>query len=161
LIDENRLTQTSRNKNLYSESGDYIVMIVAGPNARKDFHYNETEELFYQLEGSISNRSGRGSEKKSNCIPVTCTYIRQNAAFSSSFRRFDRAGNRAKESFTDGLLWYCDNCNHKLHEVYFELNNIEKTSLPHFEDFYKSLTLRTHEKCGTVMDTDPRFIVKK
>jgi hypothetical protein len=27
-------------------------MIVAGPNARKDYHYNETE-LFYQLEGSI------------------------------------------------------------------------------------------------------------
>jgi 3-hydroxyanthranilate 3,4-dioxygenase len=24
-----------------------------GPNARKDYHYNETEELFYQLEGSI------------------------------------------------------------------------------------------------------------
>jgi 3-hydroxyanthranilate 3,4-dioxygenase len=23
------------------------------PNARKDYHYNETEELFYQLEGSI------------------------------------------------------------------------------------------------------------
>jgi 3-hydroxyanthranilate 3,4-dioxygenase len=32
------------------------------------------------------------------------------------------------ERFTDGLLWYCDNCNHKLHEVYFELNNIEKIS---------------------------------
>jgi 3-hydroxyanthranilate 3,4-dioxygenase len=28
-------------------------MLVAGPNARKDYHYNETEELFYQLEGSI------------------------------------------------------------------------------------------------------------
>ena len=44
------------NKNLYVESGDYIVMIVAGPNARKDYHYNETEELFYQLEGHITVR---------------------------------------------------------------------------------------------------------
>ncbi len=41
------------NKNLYVESGDYIVMIVGGPNARKDYHFNETEELFYQLEGDI------------------------------------------------------------------------------------------------------------
>ena len=44
------------NKNLYVESGDYIVMIVAGPNARKDYHYNETEELFYQLEGNLTVR---------------------------------------------------------------------------------------------------------
>ena len=41
------------NKNLYVESGDYIVMVVGGPNARKDYHYNETEELFFQLKGDI------------------------------------------------------------------------------------------------------------
>ena len=41
------------NKNLYQDAGDYIVMIVGGPNARKDYHYNESEELFYQLEGEI------------------------------------------------------------------------------------------------------------
>src|SRR5690625_7851433 len=41
------------NKNLYVDSGDYIVMVVGGPNQRKDYHYNQTEELFYQLEGNI------------------------------------------------------------------------------------------------------------
>ena len=34
---------TYRNKNLYVEAGDFIVMIVGGPNARKDYHYNESE----------------------------------------------------------------------------------------------------------------------
>ena len=57
-----------------------------------------------------------------------------------------------------GLLWFCDNCNHKLHEVYFELLDVEKDFQPRFKEFYTSEELRTCDNCGTVMKTDPRFI---
>jgi 3-hydroxyanthranilate 3,4-dioxygenase len=50
-------------------------MLVAGPNARKDYHYNETE-LFYQLEGSIKLLfKRRVSARKWNSTRATCICI--------------------------------------------------------------------------------------
>lgn len=167
-IDENRqlLKPPVGNKNLYVDSGDYIVMIVAGPNARKDFHYNETEELFYQLEGSIEVHIQEDGERKLMQLNPGDMYLHPAGIPHSPVRSEGSIGlvierKRVNQGFTDGLLWYCDNCNHKLHEVYFELNNIEKDFLPHFEHFYNSEKLRTCENCGTVMETDPRFTAKK
>ena len=53
-IDEHRhlLKPPVGNKLVY-EDADLIVMVVGGPNARKDYHYNEGEEFFYQMEGNI------------------------------------------------------------------------------------------------------------
>ena len=33
--------------------GDFIVMIVGGPNARSDYHWDEGPEFFHQLEGEM------------------------------------------------------------------------------------------------------------
>ena len=65
-VEDNRelLKPPVGNKNLYVDADDYIVMIVAGPNARKDYHYNETEELFYQLEGNITVVIQEDGERK-------------------------------------------------------------------------------------------------
>jgi 3-hydroxyanthranilate 3,4-dioxygenase len=167
-IDENRhlLKPPVGNKNVYTESGDYIVMIVAGPNARKDYHYNETEELFYQLEGSIKVIIQEDGERKEMELNTGDMYLNPAKIPHSPVRSEGSIGlvierKRAGLGFTDGLLWHCEKCNHKLHEVYFELNNIEKDFLSHFEHFYSSETLRTCSKCGTVMETDPRFVAKK
>jgi 3-hydroxyanthranilate 3,4-dioxygenase len=141
------------NKNIYVDSEDYIVMIVAGPNARKDYHYNETEELFYQLEGSIKVIIQENGERKEMELHAGDSPIRYENSIGLVIER-----KRAGKGFKDGLLWHCENCNHKLHEVYFELHDIEKDFLPHYEHFYNSEQLRTCNNCGTIMETDPRYI---
>ncbi|MBS1568913.1 MAG: 3-hydroxyanthranilate 3,4-dioxygenase [Bacteroidetes bacterium] len=151
------------NKNLYVDAGDYIVMIVGGPNARKDYHWNETEELFYQLEGDIE--VGIQEDGKAVKIPIHAgeMFLLPARTPHSPSRPAGSVGlviecKRADREMKDGLLWFCEKCNHKLHEEYFVLNDIEKDFLPRFRKFYGSKELRTCKKCGTVMEADPRFV---
>jgi 3-hydroxyanthranilate 3,4-dioxygenase len=167
-IDENRhlLKPPVGNKNIYIDSQDYIVMVVAGPNARKDYHYNETEELFYQLEGSITVYVQGEGKKVAMQLNAGDMYLHPAKTPHSPVRTENSIGlviekKREGQNLKDGLLWFCDNCNHKLHEVYFELFNIEKDFLPHFKHFYNSEELRTCDECGTVMESDPKFSDKK
>ena len=167
-VDENKhlLKPPVGNKNIYVDSQDYIVMIVAGPNARKDYHYNETEELFYQLEGSIQVAIQDQGEKRVFTLNAGDMYLHPAKTPHSPSRSENSIGlvverKRAGEDLKDGLLWFCDNCNHKLYEVYFPLNDIEEDFLPHFEHFYNSLELRTCDNCGTVMEADPKFVRDK
>ncbi len=153
------------NKNLYKDSGDYIVMVVAGPNARKDYHYNETEELFYQLEGTIEVHIQEDGQKKTFVLGPGDMYLHPAGVPHSPAREAGSIGlvierKRDKLPVKDGLLWFCDNCNHKLYEAYFTLRDIEKDFLSHFERFYGSEELRTCDRCGTLMEVDERFVVK-
>src|SRR3712207_7232700 len=47
---------------------EFIVMVAGGPNSRTDFHIDESEEFFYQLEGDINLRiieDGKPKDRKS------------------------------------------------------------------------------------------------
>ena len=166
-IEENRdtLKPPVGNRNLYRDAGDYIVMVVAGPNARKDYHYNETEELFYQLEGQIEVHIQDEGMKKTLQLGPGDMYLHPAKVPHSPVRHEGSIGlvverKRDKMQVDDGLLWYCDNCNNKLYEAYFTLHDIEKDFLKHFKHFYGSLDLRTCKRCGTVMEADERFVAK-
>jgi len=163
-IDENKheLKPPVGNRNLYKDAGDYIVMIVAGPNARKDYHYNETEELYYQVEGNIVVRIQE--DGKATDIPINEgeMFLLPAKVPHSPMRSEGSVGlvielkRSAKER--DGLIWFCDNCNNKLHEAYFKLENIEKDFLPRFKEYYTSEELRTCNNCGAIMEADERFV---
>lgn len=164
-IEENRhlLKPPVGNKNLYPAGEDYIVMIVGGPNARKDYHFNETEELFYQLEGEITVRIQEDGKPRDVNLSAGDMFLLPPSVPHSPMRSEGSVGLvvervRKGKGMKDGLMWFCDNCNHKLHETYFELSNIENDFLPRFKAFYSDESLRTCDKCGTVMEVDERFV---
>ena len=163
-IEDNRdiLKPPVGNKNLYKEAGDYIVMIVGGPNARKDFHYNETEELFYQLEGDIVVKIQENGESIDIPIKAGEMFLLPARIPHSPIRPEGSVGlvieRKREPDHQDGLMWFCDRCNHKLHDTYFHLTNIEKDFLPRFRKFYATKEMRSCSKCGEVMEADPRFV---
>ena len=151
------------NKNLSPDSEDYIVMVVAGPNARKDYHYNETDEFFFQLEGRITVRTQVDGHVVDHTLEAGDMFLCPARTPHSPIREAGSIGlvierKRAGKGFTDGLMWFCDTCNHPLHAAYFELKNIETDFLPRFQTYYNDAQLRTCAKCGTTMDTDSRFV---
>ena len=163
-INENRhlLKPPVGNKNLYVEAGDFIVMIVAGPNARKDYHYNETEELFYQIEGDIVVKTQQNGKLVKYNINEGEMFLLQPKIPHSPIRPEGSIGlvieRKRSENDKDGLMWFSETANELLYEEYFTLTNIEKDFLPVFKRFYSDEKLRTCPKTGEIMEADKRFI---
>ena len=163
-IEDNRdlLKPPVGNKNLYVEAGDFIVMIVGGPNARKDYHYNETEELFYQIEGDIIVKIQH--EGKAVEIPIKEgeMFLLPGKIPHSPIRSEGSVGlvieRKRRENDKDGLMWFSETANHLLYEEYFHLTNVEKDFLPVFKRFYTNEKLRTCPVTGEVMEVDEKFV---
>ena len=162
-IDEHRhlLKPPVGNKIVYEDT-EFMIMVVGGPNARKDYHYNDGEEFFYQLEGDINVRIQEDGKAVDIPIKEGEIFLLPPNVPHSPMRSEGSVGlviERKRENHErDGLLWFCDKCNHKLFEKYFVLNSIEKDFLPVFREFYTSEDLRTCDKCGHVMEVDERFV---
>ena len=163
-IDENRsiLKPPIGNKNLYNKAGDFIVMVVAGPNSRKDYHYNESEELFYQIEGNINILTQQNNNLVNIEVNEGDMFLLPAKIPHSPVRPKGSIGLVIEKVRTnkdkDGLIWFCENCNEKIFEEYFHLKNIEKDFNPVFKKFYNSEFLRKCKKCNFIMDIDSRFI---
>lgn len=159
-IDENRhlLKPPVNNKVVYKDS-EFIVMVVGGPNSRKDYHYNESEEFFYQLEGDIIvqvQENGKAVEVpiKEGDIFLLPPKVPHNP------RRFKNSiglviERRRRDNEKDGLMWFCEKCNHKLYDEYFTLTDITNQFQSIFEKFYNSADLRTCKKCAHIMEPPP------
>jgi len=158
-IEENRhfLKPPIGNKQIYLDNDDFIVMIVGGPNGRKDYHFEDGEELFYQFKGDITlkiiNEEGTPEdipikEGEMFLLPPRIPHSPQRPADTIGLviERYRKKGE------LDLLMWFCENCNHKLHEDSFEMTDIVNQLPPVIKRFMDNEALRTCKKCGSVME---------
>ena len=163
-IDDNKnlLKPPIGNKCLYTESGDFIIMVVGGPNSRKDYHYNETEEFYYQIKGDIVVRTQQNGKTVDIPIKEGEVFFLPPKVPHSPVRSEGSIGMviecKRTANERDGLMWFCDNCNEPLHDTYFHLTNVEKDFQPRFKEFYGSEDMRTCNACGYIMEIDKRFV---
>ena len=151
-IEENRhlLKPPVGNKVVYEDS-DFIIMVVGGPNTRKDFHVNQTEEFFYQIEGDMVLKIREGSEIKDLPIREGDIFLLPSRVPHSPQRFENTVGLVIEAKRTpdqkDGFLWYCDNCGTKVYDHFFHLTDIVKQLPPIFEGFYGNEENCTCKKC--------------
>jgi 3-hydroxyanthranilate 3,4-dioxygenase len=156
-IDEHRhlLKPPVGNQVVYKDNKDFIVMVVGGPNSRKDFHFNEGEEFFFQLEGDIVVRIMEDGKPRDISIKEGEIFLLPPRVPHSPQRGANTVGlvmeRYRREGEKDGFMWFCENCSSKLFEEYFELTDIVKQLPPVMKKFYDSEEKRTCKKCGAIM----------
>lgn len=160
-INENRhlLKPPVGNKVVYRDT-EFIIMVVGGPNSRKDFHVDPAEEFFYQLEGEMLLRiveDGRVRDLPIRqdeilLLPPDVPHSPQRAANSVGLV----VERRRRPGELDGLQWYCEQCDALLYEEFFPLTDIETQLPPVFDRFYSDAAKRTCGRCHTVMQPPVR-----
>ncbi len=153
-IDEHRHLLKPPVGNKCIVDGDFIVMVVGGPNLRSDYHYDEGPEFFHQIEGEMVLRIQEDGHARDIPIRAGEIFYLPPRVPHSPQRMPGSIGlvieRRRLAHEQDGLMWFCKRCNTKLYEEFFTLNDIEKDFPAVFERYYRSLAARSCKSCGQV-----------
>lgn len=157
-IDEHRhlLKPPVGNQVVFTDNADFIVMVVGGPNSRRDYHVDASEEFFYQLEGEMTLKIIE--DGKPVDVPIRAGEIfllpphvphsprRPAGGVGLVIERYRQPGEQ------DGFQWYCENCGTKLHEAYADVTDIVQQLPVIMDQFWADDQKRTCPSCGTYME---------
>ena len=156
-IEENRhlLKPPVGNKVVYEDT-ELIIMVVGGPNTRKDYHIDEGEEFFYQLEGGMVLRIMEDAKPRDIQINEGEIFLLPPKVPHSPQRFENTVGlvveRKRQEGELDAFQWYCDECNALLYEEYLQLKDIVRQLPPIFEGFWNNDDARSCKSCFAYLE---------
>jgi 3-hydroxyanthranilate 3,4-dioxygenase len=141
------------NKLIYHDT-EFIIMVVGGPNARRDFHVDPAEEFFHQLEGEMSLRVMQDGQPHEVPIRAGEVLLLPPRVPHSPQRPAGSVGlvveRRRRPGELDGFQWYCERCHALLYEEQLAVTDIETQLPPVFARFYSDPDRRRCRQCGAV-----------
>ena len=156
-IDKNRhlLKPPVCNKVVWEDS-DFIIMVVGGPNSRKDYHVDVEEEFFYQIEGHMTLKIIDQNKKRDIIIGEGDIYLLPANIPHSPQRSKNSIGlvveKTRKPTDLDGFQWYCDNCDNLIYEKFSQVSDIVNQLPIIFDEFWNNLNNRTCKKCNQILE---------
>jgi 3-hydroxyanthranilate 3,4-dioxygenase len=155
-IDEHRhlLKPPVGNAQIWEGDRDFMVTVVGGPNARSDYHNDEGEEFFYQVEGDIVLRVLEHGKPRDIPIREGEIFLLPPRVPHSPQRPPNTVGlvleRRRLPDELDTFLWVCDRCGNELYRESFHLTDIVKQLPPIFARYWGDPKHTTCSKCGHV-----------
>jgi len=141
------------------EDSQFTAMIIRGPNARRDFHVDPSDEIFYMLKGDMVLEYMEEGNRRERVIREGELLLVPALTPHSPHRPADTWGLvveiKRRPDQTESLLWFCERCDAPLHAVTTHVADIEKELRAAIEHFDASLELRTCRACGHVQPERP------
>jgi 3-hydroxyanthranilate 3,4-dioxygenase len=142
------------NKQVF-EQGEFIIMVVGGPNARQDYHDDPGDEFFHQLEGDMLLRTVQDGRRVDVPIREGEVLLLPAHVPHSPQRYAGTVGlvveRKRRPGEVDGFLWFCERCGHRLYSEYLQVTDIEAQLPPVFERFWSDPAHTACRQCGSVM----------
>ena len=165
-IDENRelLKPPMLNKPVWKNT-DFIIMILAGPILRTDFHVNPYEEFFYQFKGNMTlkvleNKTIKEikvSEGSVFLLPAYLPHSPQRPEQGSIGLVIERT---RPKGIMDQFEWICENCFTSVHRVKLHSSNFTKDRNSLFRKYYSEIANEHCPSCGVGNPKDLAFAEK-
>lgn len=158
-IEENKdqLKPPVNNKVLWEDS-EFICMILGGPNKRRDFHVDPSDEFFYQIKGDCFVEVINNGKREVVTVKEGEVFMLPANVPHSPHRIADTFGlvieRKRDQGELEDFVWFCDNCDHEMHRKTVQLTDIETQVKGAIQEFNSSQDLRTCEKCGHVMSEE-------
>lgn len=163
-IDEHRdLLKPPVGAEMVWKDSQFIIMIIGGPNARRDFHVDPSDEFFYQLEGDMvleyidaSGKRRRAPIRQGEVLllPANTPHSPQRPANTVGLVVERVRGAEEREAYA----WYCERCDAKLYELKRDAEDLLAELRQVAQEFNASAARRTCKACGYVqpVPTGPR-----